>query len=236
MTDRFGIGSVRQALAQDVRTRIAENPRNTGPIPIQAAIAFVAHHLPVVGVADQEALGDAVDGVLQQGSRVFGFFLGLPQILFGFNLCRDIAPDAAIAGKDAVLVMHRHATDAHMAHLTVLVDLIEAEVTKRLMGQQSPPVVLPPSRVVAGIVQLPSQLADRRLFIPGSVLCPLRLVQRERDKAQLRVLLPEPVGSEFGEIAEPSLVFTQRGLRAGKRGVLLLLPAHLPPEQSKDCQ
>ena len=135
-------------------------------------------------------------------ARRLGLFLGPAQFRLGLDHRGDVAPGTAIADEHAGLVEHRHAIDADMLHLAVGAGRGKAEVTKRPAGQQVALWLAHCSGAWLGVVHLPSALAEDATGRPRPIG---RRPETDRDEAQLRILLPEPIGCHFGEIAQPRL-------------------------------
>ena len=148
--------------------------------------------------------------VVRQGGEIAQPFLDL-------SLRRDVGAAAAIAAEDAVLE-DRTAADADPAQRAVGVLHAVLEVAEFRAPRQHRQVILPVRLGQVGIRRFPARLADdagaRGIAVHG--------VLRELDEAMLRVGLPEPVGRDHRQIAQPRF---GRGQRAHLAAVLQLVAA-----------
>ena len=179
-----------------------------GALGVDLAIDVVAHHEAVLAIEDHEPLGQAVHRIAQQRLGLLRPLLGLLQLLFGFDLRRDVASDAAIAGEPPGVVEQRMAVDADVPQAAVGAAHAVAEIPERPARGKVGPVRLPLLRRRAFGVHLPPPSAG--IGLRRCIERPQTL--REPGEAEIGVLFPEPVGRHLGEVAQPAFAFAQGAL------------------------
>src|ERR1700722_16213215 len=156
----LGVIALCQAAAQQV-LEFHSGHEQGGVMWIQTAIRLVAQHEAVITVVDDEALGDAVDSVVQRFLGLLGAFLGGTQFRRGGHLARDVPAGAAVAEETAVRTMHRRAADRYMQQRAILARQGIAKITEWPACLECCLVLCPSiRRYVAGERQVPAMLAD----------------------------------------------------------------------------
>src|ERR1700722_12447718 len=135
-------------------------------------------------------------------------------------MARDVARAAAIAQELSVGRQERPAADAEMPENAIRPRALEREILERA------------SRGRIGVMGLPLLFADAEADDLAAGLADMRVggeaglgvdLAGQIGEAELRVLLPEPIGGGFGKIAEPLLAALDQGLRRLALGELAVM-------------
>jgi hypothetical protein len=157
-------------------------------------------------IINHESFRHTIDRIVQQRLSLHSAVPGFYKLRLGCNLGRDVASDPPIADESAGPIVHRHAADSDMADCSVCADPVVTEVEESSMAFYVPLMLLPPLWLLTGVVELPSPFADIRLVTRGAQW----RTNAYSDKAELRVLLPEPVGRELGEVTQTGFACPHR--------------------------
>ena len=183
------------------------------------AISGVVQNDAVFGVEQAKAVRIAFDRIDELRLRARGLDLTFAQCRFGLLLIRDVENDAAIGDRDALVVEHGLAGYAHPAlptrraldfvplHLDVAKGLAVGHVGGKDLGDHR------------NGIQTLKQLAQGPPFVAADFeRYRLRRSRAKEREPLIEVGFPPPVGADFHEITEPSLVEPERLLADMKLG------------------